>query len=66
MQVNIPTSRFTNSKSSSGSKSKNKKISDKKEKYGRYLAKIYLNDNNKWIDVNKLLIDKGLAVEYIP
>lgn len=38
---------------------------DKKEKYGRYLAKIYLNDNNKWIDVNKLLIDKGLAVEYI-
>lgn len=39
---------------------------DKKEKFGRYLAKIYLKDNNSWIDVNKLLIDKGLAVEYIP
>lgn len=39
-----------------------KTIKDRKEKYGRYLVRIYIVDSN--IDVNQRLIDTGHAVEY--
>jgi len=36
---------------------------DRKGKYGRYLANIWIRDeNNNLIDVNKLLVDSGHAV----
>ncbi len=34
---------------------------DRKEKYGRYLAEIL----NGKVNINKLLLDKGLAVKYM-
>ena len=34
---------------------------DKKGKYGRYIATVYVGDLN----VNRLLVDEGLAVEYL-
>jgi micrococcal nuclease len=36
-------------------------IKDKQEKYGRYLAVIYLDE----LDVNQAMIDNGYAVEYM-
>lgn len=36
-------------------------IKDKKEKYGRYLAVIWLND----ININEKLLEEGLAEPYI-
>lgn len=50
-------------------------IKDKKEKYGRYLAKIWVAEttienanvsNTKKIFINELLVRKGLAKEYLP
>ena len=38
-------------------------IKDKKEKYGRYLANIYVSKEKEQIFVNKYLLDNGLAVE---
>lgn len=38
-------------------------IKDKKEKYGRYLANIYVTKEKEQIFVNKYLLDNGLAVE---
>lgn len=36
---------------------------DKREKYGRYLAEIWLVDaNNKWKNINDLLVSSGNAV----
>jgi micrococcal nuclease len=38
-------------------------IKDKKGKYGRYLGEIYLKeDNGNWLNINKLLVDKGFAL----
>ena len=38
-------------------------IKDKKGKYGRYLAKIWMKDENgAWIDINKLMVKSGYAV----
>jgi micrococcal nuclease len=37
-------------------------IKDRKEKYGRYLAEIWLEENGKFINVNDLLVEKKLAV----
>lgn len=34
---------------------------DKREKYGRYLATVYVNG----VDVNALLVDEGLAEQYM-
>lgn len=39
-----------------------KTYKDRKEKYGRYLATIYVNDRN----INEELVVNGLAVPYIP
>lgn len=36
-------------------------VKDKKEKYGRYLANIYVLKNNEQIFLNQYLLDKGLA-----
>lgn len=36
-------------------------IKDKQEKYGRYLATIYFLENEKYINLNDLLISEGLA-----
>ena len=38
-------------------------IKDKKEKYGRYLANIYVTKEKEQIFVNKYLLDNGLVVE---
>jgi micrococcal nuclease len=36
---------------------------DKQGKYGRYLAEIFLKDENgKWVNVNDLMVEKGYAV----
>lgn len=40
-------------------------IKDKKEKFGRYLAKIYVQESNGYVDVNNLLIEKKLAVKFM-
>jgi micrococcal nuclease len=40
-------------------------IKDKKEKYGRFLAKIYVQESNGWINVNDLIISKGLAEKFM-
>lgn len=37
---------------------------DRKEKYGRYLAKVYYYDMGQWINLNDLLIHQGLALPY--
>jgi len=36
-------------------------IKDKKGKYGRYIADIWLKDNGRWININDLLVEKGFA-----
>jgi micrococcal nuclease len=43
-------------------------LKDKKEKYGRYLATIWLpsNDEEGAVNINLMLVDEGLAKEYIP
>jgi len=38
-------------------------IKDKKEKYGRYLANIYVTKKNVQVFLNKFLLDNGLATE---
>lgn len=36
---------------------------DKKGKYGRYLAEIFVKtENGSWIDVNKTLVEQGYAI----
>jgi len=37
-------------------------IKDRKEKYGRYLAEVWLEENGKFINVNDLMVEKKLAV----
>ncbi|MCR4417542.1 MAG: thermonuclease family protein [Ignavibacteria bacterium] len=37
-------------------------IKDRKEKYGRYLAEIWLEENGKFTNVNDLMVQKKLAV----
>jgi len=37
-------------------------IKDRKEKYGRYLAEVWLEENRKFINVNDLMVEKKLAV----
>lgn len=36
-------------------------IKDRKEKYGRYLAEVYLLMDNKYVNINDLLVKKGFA-----
>ena len=37
-------------------------IKDKKGKYGRYIAEIWLSsENDEWININDLLVEKGFA-----
>jgi micrococcal nuclease len=38
---------------------------DGKEKYGRYLAEVFFLVGAEWISLNKTLLDKGLAVEFM-
>lgn len=37
-------------------------IKDKKGKYGRCLADIWLNESSNWININDLLVQQGYAV----
>ena len=37
-------------------------IKDKKGKYGRYLANIWLKKDGDWININELLVSEGYAV----
>lgn len=36
-------------------------IKDSTEKYGRYLAEIWLEEDGQWINVNDLMVEKGFA-----
>jgi hypothetical protein len=38
---------------------------DAKEKFGRYLAWIYYQENAEWVCINNKLIDLGLAEPYM-
>jgi len=38
---------------------------DGKEKYGRYLAEVFFLVGAEWVSLNKTLLDKGLAVEFM-
>ena len=40
-------------------------IKDKKGKYGRYLAIIFVKDGDKWTDVNQELLGKGHGVSFM-
>jgi endonuclease YncB( thermonuclease family) len=40
-------------------------IKDKKEKYGRFLGNIYVQESNGWINVNNLILSKGLAIKFM-
>lgn len=38
-------------------------VKDRREKYGRYLAEVQaLGPDSRWVDVNRTLLDEGLAV----
>ncbi len=37
-------------------------IKDRQGKYGRYLAEIWLKQNDEWVNVNDLLVKEGYAV----
>ncbi|MDZ7344371.1 MAG: thermonuclease family protein [candidate division KSB1 bacterium] len=37
-------------------------IKDQKEKYGRYLAEIYVQQHGAWVNVNDLMVQNGHAV----
>ena len=38
---------------------------DTKEKYGRYLAEVFFSVGAEWVSLNKTLLDKSLAVEFM-
>lgn len=40
-------------------------LKDEKEKFGRWLGKIYYHNGEDWVNLNQELIDKGLAVKYM-
>jgi len=37
-------------------------LKDKQEKYGRYLAEIFVKQNEQWVNVNDLMVQNGHAV----
>lgn len=37
-------------------------IKDKQEKYGRYLAEIWLQSNDLWVNVNSKMVEAGHAI----
>ncbi len=39
-------------------------IKDRKGKFGRYLAEIWLKESGEWININDLMIEKGYATPY--
>ena len=39
---------------------------DKSGKYGRWLAIVWYKEDDKWVDLNRELIDEGFAEEYKP
>jgi phosphoserine phosphatase len=38
---------------------------DSDHEWGRFLAKIYVQESNGWINVNDLIIAKGLAEKFM-
>jgi endonuclease YncB( thermonuclease family) len=38
---------------------------DKKEKFGRWLAKIHYKVDNDWINLNKEMIDNKMAIVFM-
>ncbi len=40
-------------------------IKDEKEKFGRWLGRIFYHDGEEWINLNQELIDMGLAVKFM-
>ncbi len=41
-----------------------KTVKDKKGKYGRFLAVVWIFINNRFVNINELLVEKGYAVYY--
>ena len=39
-------------------------LSDKTDKYGRYLGEIYIKEKDAWININDCMISTGNAVSY--
>jgi len=39
-------------------------IKDRREKYGRYLGEIWLEENGEWINVNDRMLEAGMAEPY--
>ncbi len=42
-----------------------KTYKDKKGKYWRYLAEVFYEENDKYINLNKQLVEKDFAKEYL-
>ena len=40
-------------------------VKDKKEKFGRWLGKIYYHDGDHWVELNKELLDKNMAIKFM-
>ena len=40
-------------------------IKDEKEKFGRWLGRIFYHDGENWVDLNQELITKGLAIKFM-
>ena len=40
-------------------------IKDEKEKFGRWLGRIFYHDGNNWVNLNQELITKGLAIKFM-
>ena len=40
-------------------------IKDEKEKFGRWLGRIFYHDGDNWINLNQELINKGLAIKFM-
>lgn len=40
-------------------------LKDEKEKFGRWLGRIYYHNGEDWVNLNQELIDRGLAVKYM-
>jgi micrococcal nuclease len=40
-------------------------IKDEKEKFGRWLGRIFYHDGDNWVNLNQELITKGLAIKFM-
>jgi hypothetical protein len=38
-------------------------MKDEKEKFGRWLGKIFYHDGDNWVELNKELLDENMAIK---